>query len=89
MKETSFETKELKQLQSQLLDTKRRLEEYELYMSSKLEKAKCFQKKFNVEKHYRSLKENGILTANDAKALKGQTNKGLRSMQLIDYCLQR
>ena len=84
MKETSFETKELKQLESQLLDTKRRLEEYELYMSSKLEKVKCFQRKFNVEKHYHSLQENGILTAKDVKALKGQTNKGLRSMQLID-----
>ena len=31
MKETSFETKELNQLEVQLLDTKRRLEEYEQY----------------------------------------------------------
>ena len=84
MKETSFETKELKQFEVQLLDTKRRLEEYEQYFSSKLEKAKCFQMKFNVDKHYRSLQQNGILTIKDVEALKRQTNKGLRSMQLID-----
>lgn len=40
--------------------------------------------KFNVDKHYRSLQQNGILTIKDVEALKRQTNKGLRSMQLID-----
>jgi len=69
MKETSFETKELQKLQSRLLETQQRLEVYEEYLSSKVEKAKHFERKFSVEKHYRSMQRNGILTRKDVEAL--------------------
>lgn len=57
---------------------------YEEYLSSKVEKAKRFERKFSVEKHYRSMQRNGTLTRKDVEALKKQKNKGLRSVQLID-----